>query len=235
MSCIRNKFLVFALAAAAFADERDDLVKGLWLEVHGFPKNAEVLEFNISGNGEVSYSCNLGEGWLTVERWRKNFMNDGSAFTMDKVAKFVADYAEYEGFMEEDDVDVDENPGELTAIFKYPVATVTYEGEEEAGTSLTAHLFIFTDDWVFHTRFADIAYVYADSDPDEVRAFVEKFPSRVEGLYKSMNLRDDGAKDAGMNDDSIEGLWLEVPGFPKNASSNFSFGDGGEVSYTREL
>ena len=209
----------FAREVAASGDERDDLVKGLWLEIPGFPKNA-VLEFSISGGGEVRYRRALGEGVLTVERL-KNVMKDGSAFTMDKVAKWVSD-SEL-GVMEEDEIDVDENPGELTAIFKYPVATATYRLETEGGVSKAEHLFIFTADWVFHTHFG--VGVAEES--------AEKYASPAEGWYKSMKLRDDGAKDAEVNDDFVEGLWLEVPGFPKNADRVFSFGDDGEVSSTR--
>jgi hypothetical protein len=169
------------------AGVNEDSIKGLWLEVPDFPKNVEFYYFALEGEGEVRYMRKLeleeGEVELTVERM-KNVMYDGSAFTMDKVAKFVAVKRD----RKEGDIDVDENPGELTAIFKYPVAAVTYkEGAvKRRYTRMVPDIFIFTDDWVFWVIIA-----FESPEADQVR---EKYVSQIEGWYKSMKLRGGGSE-----------------------------------------
>ena len=219
--CCVLVLVILSVAAAAFADENDDSVEGLWLEVPGFPKNAEVSHFRIDDEGVVFYMRVLEEGAvvLAVERL-KNVMGDGSAFTMDKVAKFVAGLEN----MEEDDIDVDENPDELTAIFKnkYPVAAATYTtGEEE--TRMEADIFIFTDDWVFRVDFS----IASES--------AEKYAPQIEGWCNSMKLRDGGggakeaeARDAEAKDAGVKGLWVELPGLPESSQTVFTAQSRGE-------
>jgi hypothetical protein len=132
--------------------------------------------------------------------------------------------------MEEDDIDVDENPDELTAIFKnkYPVAAATYKTGEEI-ERMEADIFIFTDDWVFRVDFS----IASES--------AEKYAPQIEGWCNSMKLRDGGseskktggaksaeARDTEAKDAGVKGLWAELPGLPETSQTVFTAQSGGE-------
>jgi hypothetical protein len=127
------------------ATQDDSAVKGLWLEVPKFPKDAKVSGFTQNDHGVATYSRTIDDGALALIVQRLMNRWDGEDLTADKVRKVTAELMG----IQEDAIDVTENEEELAELYSYPVASTTYSMGEGEDARKNLDLYLFTDNWVF--------------------------------------------------------------------------------------
>jgi len=144
--------VLIAGALPAAADEPDANVKGLWLRCPGFPKGAEVLDFEDDPDWATFYARSV-DGVLTFEIRRQE--KEGSEL---QDPEDVENIISMRAFNEEDEEDgkanmatikIKENPSEFSQIYKLPCAMAEYQTGPKGDKVHNASLFIFTDVYCF--------------------------------------------------------------------------------------
>lgn len=210
--------LLFSLSpAAVFAAGEDGSVKGLWLRIPGFPEDAEIIEFNDDGGGEVTYIRSIDDGVYSLSIYRLAADEETTAEQLKEAIRETV--AESGGDPEEIDFAGAE---EFKEILSYPCMTAEYEIGENEDVKKVAVLGVFTDEFVFLVQ----ASVAADFFEDYSGKTTEWF-----GSIKLVNGEDGGGRLKGENgeaDSWVAGLWIRAAGLPDDAVlEDYSDGDDG--------
>jgi hypothetical protein len=228
-------------AAPVWADNDSD-VKGLWIEIPGLPE-AGSTSFNVQsgGEGEAYFERIIDDGALvvSVERVYAEDRN-GDAWKPGDAAKLTVRLESIRKEIEvaEDEVDVTESEEELAEIYSYPVATTIYVTGEDEDMRGNQDIFIFTDDWVFRVHLSLAANRVDDYDADEMKGWLEnmKIVARNSSGEGEREYEDEADKNPGGEDDAVEGLWLEIPKFPKDAEViDFAQNEDGVAALSRMI
>jgi hypothetical protein len=162
---------VSVYAAPVFADDSDESVKGLWIEVPHLPEDAEAVDFQMNDEGVAAFTRIIdgGVAALAVERLKP----DEIGFSPEAAAEFVA---ETEG-IDAGDVTA-EALDDLAEKYTYPVIGAGYTTGENEDTRQNVDIYIFTDQWVFRLH-TSIAIDYA-----------EEYMEKVEDWFSNLKFRE---------------------------------------------
>ncbi len=153
----------------------DEAVKGLWIEVPGFPAEGEVVDFQMNDEGVASYTRTLDGGALALVVERLHAADDaGELTTPDDIGAFVA---AFEG-IEEDTIHVSPSLDEIAKLYSYPVAGAEFTTGANEDLRKNLDLFIFTDQWLFRIHVS----VMADS--------AENYEKQIEEWFTTLKMRE---------------------------------------------
>jgi hypothetical protein len=183
---------VFALcmATAGYAAEPDAEVKGLWLRIPNFPRDAEVTEFEADDDGEARYTRTIDGGLLTLGILRSP--NPDGEITPELVKESIAESAG-----DKDNIAFDTMAEEISEMLSYPCVTAEYETGKDEDTKRVADVAVFTDGFVFVVRFEVAADSFGDySGRTEGWLNNIQFVNGEQGGERSENDKADAGKEA---------------------------------------
>ena len=167
-------FVLLLTVSPLIAGELDASVEGLWLELPGFPADAEEIDFEMNDEGVASYTRFYDDAMvvLVVERLETTNLDDEEIMP-ENIGELVAYFED----IDEEDINVTEDLDEFANLLSYPVAGAEYETGENEDTRKCADLFVFTDSWLFRVHLSIDADAFDDYS-DEAMEWLQSLQFR---------------------------------------------------------